>query len=165
MRLIIDGLDYFQVIYFLRFEFMEYKIVITQQMVDEYCEEYFKQHPRARKAPITRPAHPSINEYSTIDRRAYNSMKQKWKSFIVWVVDKLGYSNLQIEQCNIHYKTYFKTARVRDLDNLSPKFIFDGFIEAGLIVDDNCHHIKQLVIECDFDKENPRMEFTIEVLE
>lgn len=144
---------------------MKYKIIITQEMVDEYCKEYFDEHPRAKKPPITRPAHPSINEYSTIDRRAYNSMKQKWKAFIVWVVRKLNMTDLKIEQCNIRYKTYFKTARVRDLDNLSPKFIFDGFIEAGLIVDDNCKHIKQLIIECDFDKENPRMEFVIEVLE
>ena len=33
------------------------------------------------------------------------------------------------------------------------------------LADADCKHIKQLIIECDFDKENPRMEFIIEVLE
>lgn len=54
---------------------MEYKIVIDQPLVDEYCENYFKIHPRAKKKPIEKPYHPSINEWCILRRTSMNNLK------------------------------------------------------------------------------------------
>ena len=108
------------------------EIVINSGLVTQFNEEYFINHPRARKPKIQAPQHPSMNDY--------------YKS-------------------NFTYTTYFKTDRRHDLDNISPKFILDGFVEAGLIVDDDYKHIESLTIKCGIDKENPRMEFLIEILD
>ena len=88
-------------------------------------------------------------------------MKQAWKDFIIWRLDELGLRGRMIAKCSIEYITYFKTNRRHDLDNISPKFILDGFVEGGLLVDDDYMHISSLKIMCGVDKENPRMEFHI----
>lgn len=140
-------------------------IIIDNDCLEKYNHYYFKEHPRARKFPIKSPQHPSINTYTRMTFQAANTLKQKWKDFIIWLVEDLGYSGLLIKKCEIFYKTYFFQNRRHDLDNLSPKYILDGFVEAGLIVDDDSEHIVRLITECDIDKGNPRIEFTIKILE
>lgn len=90
-----------------------------------------------------------------------NALKQKWKDFICWFVNEQGYSNLRIEKCEISQKVYYPNNRRHDIDNTVPKFILDGLIESGVIVDDDCRHITKLTLSCDFDKENPRTEIYI----
>jgi len=51
---------------------VEYKLVIDQKVVDDYAEYYFKQHPRAKKKPIEKPIHPSINEWMILKRPQMN---------------------------------------------------------------------------------------------
>lgn len=141
----------------------EIQITIDQHTIDEYCLYYFKMHPRAKKKPISAPQHPSINTYTRMSFQAANNLKQKWKDFIVWVIKALGYENLQIKQCEITYRTFFFNNRRHDLDNISPKYILDGLVESGFIVDDDFRHITKLVFECDIDKVNPRIEFVIKI--
>ena len=153
--------------FFTKIIFMEktIKIIITTNCIDRYNQLYFKQHPRAKKAPIRSPQHPSINTYMTMNNMARNNLKQRWKDFIVWKINDMGLSQRQVKKCEILYRTFFYQNRRHDLDNLSPKFIFDGFVEAGLIPDDDSEHITSLTIECGVDKENPRIEFWITILE
>lgn len=87
-----------------------------------------------------------------------NALKGKWKEFIKWVVKKQGYSNLHINQCEISVRTYYPTDRRHDTDNSVPKFILDGFVESGMIEDDDMEHIRKLTLECFIDHENPRTE-------
>ncbi len=54
---------------------MEYKIIIDQALVDEYCEYYFKLHPKAKKKPIEKPMHPSLNTWMILPRIQMNSLK------------------------------------------------------------------------------------------
>ena len=64
-----------------------------------------------------------------------------------------------------HFKMYMKiykdSKRRVDLDNLTPKFIQDGFTESGFIVDDDSEHLYSLTIEAGCDKKHPRTEIIL----
>lgn len=141
------------------------KIIFTSDCVERYNQMYFDQHPKARKSPIKSPQHPSINTYMAMHNMARNNLKQQWKDFVVWKINEMGLSDKRINKCKITYRTFFYQNRRHDLDNLSPKFILDGFVESGLLPDDDSEHITSLTIECGIDKMNPRIEFWITILE
>lgn len=90
-----------------------------------------------------------------------NAVKQKWKDFIVWFIDKQGYSNLRIEKCEIEVSTYYETHRRHDTDNSVIKFILDGFSEGGFILDDDSEHVQALTLRCYVDSEHPRTEIVV----
>lgn len=140
---------------------MEIKIIITQDDVDRYNEKYFLQHPRAMKARIKGPCHPTLNWYMTANNIQVNNVKQSWKEFIVDILTEKELQGLMIDKCEVIYETYFKDRRKRDVDNITPKFIFDGFVEAGFIEADDYQHIQKLTTICGYDKENPRIEITV----
>lgn len=100
-------------------------------------------------------------------RPMMNALKQRWKDFIIWLIEDQGYSNLHIEKCEMKFTIYYKTNRRHDIDNGCPKFILDGLSESGFIIDDDSKHVTSLTMECYVDKENPRtdIEITINKLE
>ena len=55
------------------------KLVIDNTALEEYEKVYFARHPRAKKKPIARPYHESINEWMIMKRPQMNALKQKWK--------------------------------------------------------------------------------------
>lgn len=138
---------------------------ITQETLNSYYDYYFNIHPNATKKPIKHPYHESINTWMIMKRPAMNCLKQKWKDFIKWFVLEQGYANLHIEKCEIMQTIYYATNRRHDIDNSVPKFVLDGFVECGMIVDDDSKHIIKLTLKCDVDKDNPRTEIMISVLE
>lgn len=91
-----------------------------------------------------------------------NQWKQNWKEFILFLLSKYKLQNIHIDTCEVTYITYFGDNRVHDVDNITPKFIFDGLVEGGLLVADDIDHIKKLVILGDRDKDNPRIELYFE---
>ena len=97
-------------------------------------------------------------------RPMMNSLKQKWKDFIVWFVESKGYTNLQIDKCEMLFKTYYSNNRRHDIDNSVPKFIIDGLTLSGLIVDDDSEHLTKLTLQCFSDIERPRTEIIIKIL-
>ena len=141
------------------------ELVITNQTLADYEKYYFKHHPRAKKRPIDNPYHPSINQWMIMKRPMMNALKQRWKDFIVWFINEQGYSNLHIEKCEMKFITYYDTNRRHDVDATCPKFILDGFAESGFIIDDDSKHLTKLTLECYVDKDNPRTEIEIKVLE
>ena len=141
------------------------ELVITNQTLADYEKYYFKHHLRAKKRPIDSPYHPSINQWMIMKRPMMNALKQRWKDFIIWLIDNQGYSNLHINQCEMIFTTYYKTNRRHDIDNSTPKFILDGFSESGFINDDDITHLVRLTLQCAVDKENPRTEIIIKILE
>lgn len=94
-----------------------------------------------------------------------NRLKQKWKDFIQWFVEEQGYANLRISKCEISQSVFYKTNRRHDVDNSVPKFILDGLVESGMVVDDDCKHITKLIMECEVDARYPRTELRINVFE
>lgn len=130
-------------------------------VVNRYNEYYFKQHPKAKKKPIEHPYHPSLNVYCIKPRIQMNAMKQQWKNFIIFWIKELGYENKKLDDIKIVYDIYHPTKRRTDPDNFTPKFIHDGFVESGFLVDDDRNHLHSLTIRCHVDKENPRTEISI----
>ncbi|MBP5463309.1 MAG: hypothetical protein J6Y20_14480 [Lachnospiraceae bacterium] len=92
-----------------------------------------------------------------------NGLKQKWKDFIKWFVEDQGYANLRIEKCEISQSIYYPTNRRHDTDNSVPKFVLDGLVESGMIVDDDCKHITKLTLQCFTDTDNPRTELLLTI--
>ena len=138
---------------------------IDDDVLSKYNEYYFSIHKRATKKPIPHPYHESINQWMIMKRPMMNALKQRWKNFIAWYIDDQGLQNLRIEKCEMQFKTYYRTKLRHDIDNSCPKFIIDGLCESGLIVDDDSKHITSLTLKCDVDKERPRTEIDIHVLE
>lgn len=140
-------------------------LVIDNNTLSEYEKYYFKLHPKAKKKPIDKPRHPSINSWMIMKRPMMNALKQKWKDFMIWFIDNQGYTNLHIEKCEMKFITYFETNRRHDVDNSAPKFILDGLAESGFIVDDDSKHLTSLTLEVGVDKENPRTEIEVYIKE
>lgn len=144
---------------------IEYHIVIDNSVLEEYNKYYFSIHKKAKKPPIERPIHPSINQWFIMQRPQMNALKQKWKDFGVWLIKKLGYDNLKLDKFEMECISYMPTKRRVDPDNLTPKFLNDSFTESGFIVDDDGNHMKGLTLRTDYDKENPRTEIFVRVIE
>lgn len=138
-------------------------LTIRQSDLDEYAETYFALHPKAKQKPLRQPIHPSINEWMIMRRPMMNALKQKWKDFIVWFIEKKGYANLHIQSCDMAFCAYYSTDRRHDVDNTVPKFILDGMVMAGLIEDDDREHVRRLTLSCDVDHEDPRTEIDIAI--
>ena len=94
-----------------------------------------------------------------------NEMKQSWKDFIIWWIKDLGYENRKLDNVEIIYDIYHPTKRRTDPDNYTPKFIHDGFVESGFLVDDDREHLHSLTIRYHVDKDNPRTEIEIVIYE
>ena len=139
----------------------EYRIVIDNALVNEYCLFYFKQHPRAKKRPIDRPIHPSLNQWMILPRIQMNALKQKWKDFGKYVVKKHGLQNKRLEEFDMEFSVFMPTKRRIDPDNTCPKFLLDAFTESGFIVDDDSKHLHSLVLKAGYDKDNPRTEIIV----
>lgn len=141
---------------------MEYKLTIDNELINEYADYYFENHPRAKKKPIEHPYHESINTWFIMKRPQMNMLKQKWKDFIIWWMDKLGYANKRLERFTMTFTVYMPTRRRIDPDNIVPKFILDGFTESGFIVDDDGQHLLSLTLKTGYDKDNPRTEIIVD---
>ena len=141
------------------------KIEITKQTLEDYNKYYFKKYPKRKKEPIPKPIPPSLNQWMVMIRPQMNNEKQKWKDFGIWLIEQYGYQDMQIEKCKITFKYYFPTKLRRDADNYTPKNLFDAFTASGMLVDDDFKHIEMLSICGGYDKENPRTEILIEIME
>lgn len=137
------------------------KLVIDNNVLEQYEAYYFTIHKKASKRPIAHPYHESINTWMIMKRPMMNALKQKWKDFIVWFVRAQGYANLRIEKCEIEQTVYYPNNRRHDIDNSVPKFVLDGLVESGMIIDDDCKHITKLTLKCETDNEYPRTELII----
>ena len=137
------------------------KLTIDDDILKKYNQYYFEKYPKRRKEPIEQPYQPSINKWMILQRQSMNSLKQKWKDFMVWFIEYCGYKNFLIEECTMTFTTYFKTKIRHDSDNFVPKFILDGLVESGFIVDDDSRHLKSITLVCEIDKEHPRTEIDV----
>ena len=141
------------------------KLTIDRDVLERYYMHYFSIHKRAKKAPIPHPYHESINVWMIMRRSMMNALKQKWKDFIIWFVDDQGYSNLRIEKCELTFTAYYPNNRRHDPDNSTPKFILDGLVESGMLVDDDSVHLRSLTLKCDVDLDRPRTEIQFKIYE
>ena len=137
------------------------KLILDNEVLKKYNTYYFLEHPRAKKEPIEHPYHPSINTWCILPRIQMNALKQKWKDFICFWMKLEKLENKKLDSFDITMTVFFNTKRRHDVDNQVPKFILDGFTEAGFIVDDDEKHLHSLTLKTEYDKENPRTEIEI----
>lgn len=141
------------------------KLILDRNLLDEYYNDYyFKIHPRARKRYITAPCVPSINVWFILPRPQMNNLKQLWKDFIVWWINKENLNDLKLEEFRMTFRMYMPSKRRSDPDNYTPKFLLDGFTESGFIADDDGKHLKALTLITDYDKHYPRTEIYIDII-
>lgn len=141
------------------------QLIIDNSVLERYNKYYFSLHPKAHVPPIKQPRHESMNVWMIMKRPMMNALKQRWKTFIEWFVTEQGYANLHIEKCELRQVVYYPTKRRADTDNSAAKFIIDGLVQAQMIVDDDYQHITKLTLECGYDKDNPRTELYIKILD
>lgn len=98
-------------------------------------------------------------------RPQMNGEKQKWKDFIVWLINEYNLQDKKIQKAIVTFTYFFPTKHRHDADNYTPKNIMDGFTESGLLIDDDFNHIQMLCIKGGYDKENPRTEIEIQCLD
>jgi len=136
-------------------------LIIDDKVISDYEREYFLKNKRARKKPIDSPTHPSINRWMIMRRPAMNALKQKYKDFVIFFLKQSGYWGLGIKECDMTFISYFKTRVRRDCDNYAPKFIMDGLVEGGFIVDDDSTHVRSITLRCEYCKHRPRTEIVV----
>lgn len=152
------------------------KLVIDNELLEEYSIYYKKFHPTSRNHPLAKPKAKdktigylfgcSINEFTNLGNRVLqNNLKQNWKAFIYWWAKKENVAGWKLEKFKISYKWVFDSNRRHDADNyvFMNKFIADGLSEAEVIVDDAFGQM-YLELDCNkyVEKDNPRVEITIE---
>jgi hypothetical protein len=136
------------------------KIIINNDIIDKYYNEYFKKFPRRKKRAIESPIPPSLNVWMVMPRFKMNAQKQAWKQFGTWLVKYYGLTNRKIEKCRIIIEYFFDSKRRHDSDNFTPKNLFDSFTVSGLLVDDDFNHVESLTIKGNYSKEDPRTEIS-----
>jgi crossover junction endodeoxyribonuclease RusA len=105
---------------------------------------------------------PSNNKYmgNSNSHHIYRKEKEKWAEIIMWEVKSQLKKIDAFQKAVVKLKYFFKDSRRRDPDNYSGKFILDGLVKAGVLVDDSFDCIK-LELESEVDKKNPRIEIEI----
>ncbi|QUH21439.1 RusA family crossover junction endodeoxyribonuclease [Alkaliphilus sp. B6464] len=90
----------------------------------------------------------------------YQNIKKHWADTIGWLVKKEKIDNAY-KKAVVKITYYFPTKHRRDPDNYSGKFILDGLVRSGILVDDSFSNI-ELILKGDYDRSNPRTEIEIE---
>lgn len=108
----------------------------------------------------------TTNEFTSLAGRiVQNQYKQAWADFVIWASKQYKFDNWDLEHARITVSWFWRDSRRRDIDNAAfcLKFILDGLVKAGTIVDDKFGMI-EIVLDCNhnIDKNNPRTEFLIE---
>lgn len=155
------------------------RIVITYNMEDvlKYGEVYKIQHPKSRIHPLSlkglhnkkHAVHvfaPSLNRWAQMSTMSQASCKKKWKHFAIWLAEEKQVANRQIAKAQVSFVYHQKTNRKFDLDNMTPKFLLDGFTAAGVFVDDNITVIRPLILDGDIgEAEEDFVEIIIDIKE
>lgn len=93
-----------------------------------------------------------------------NSLKQKWQYEVIKSIRKYMKATKIYRPIKLSYK-YYEPNSNRDMDNIcgfAHKVVQDALVQAQVIVDDKWAYIKGFSDEFFIDKENPRIEVTIE---
>lgn len=107
---------------------------------------------------------PSNNRYIGRNNRFdYKDVKGQWELLIRGVCKPLP--PVPINRSILTLVYYFPNHIRRDPDNFSGKMILDGFVKAGVIVDDSFSHI-ELRLKAAYSKNNPHTEIYVkEIIE
>lgn len=113
---------------------------------------------------------PGLNEYTAANRtNPYKGgkMKKDGEQIVIWSI-RQQMKGLHIDKpVRLHYH-FFEPNRRRDLDNISAfshKVIQDALVKCGVLQNDGWKEIIGYTDNFSCDKNNPRIEVILEVLE
>ena len=104
--------------------------------------------------------------YTPISKQGIGMVRnliKKHKLLAIEEIDKLNIYTKPWEKVETQETYYFKTNRRRDIRNAEAlcKAYYDGFVEAGLMADDNHNILTHQPTKLDVDRENPRVEILL----
>ena len=107
---------------------------------------------------------PSLNDYVravNANRFKGNAMKQECTSLAAWAA-KAARMPRFARPVTVRF-TWVEGNRRRDIDNVAfaKKFILDGLVRAGVILDDTPRYVAGLADRFDYDKQHPRIEVEV----
>ena len=141
---------------------MIYQIIFNQSNLDAFYEDYFKRYPTRAKKHIESPIVPSLNRWLALSPRARQPIKKCWVEYVRFVLDQQGLNELGLTACRMQIHFVFKTKRLSDLDNLTPKCLNDALTHCGFWVEDNYTVVQELRLSASYEKNNPQMIVTVE---
>ncbi|WP_068539466.1 RusA family crossover junction endodeoxyribonuclease [Olegusella massiliensis] len=109
-----------------------------------------------------------LNEYTALNRAHWakgSKAKRSETALVAWCAKAQKLKPLAAP-CRVSITWYEKNHR-RDLDNIAfgAKFILDGLVTAGVLVDDDQKHVVGISHIFATDKDNPRIEVRLIELE
>jgi Holliday junction resolvase RusA-like endonuclease len=112
---------------------------------------------------------PGFNEYTNkcrADKYGAARFKQKIEAEIGWEIIAAGLNNRKFRRMSVHID-FFEPNRRRDEDNVksAKKFILDAMAKVRTIQGDGQKYIEKITDTLRLDRDNPRVEVTITVLE
>ena len=73
-----------------------------------------------------------------------------------------GWQPPAMHRARVTYTVFFPRGGRHDPDNLSPKFLSDSLVAAGVVEDDDFEHMEPRVVSGGVDREAPRIEVLVE---
>lgn len=106
---------------------------------------------------------PSINEWRNMHHYEEAKQKKAWEEIVGWEVlaQKVKPSQPIIKAVTTYFY-FFPTRHRHDPSNYSPKWIEDGLVKAGILVDDSFDHIELNIRKGGVDRNHTRVEIVIE---
>lgn len=103
---------------------------------------------------------PSCNEFYRMQLHQQNRVKQECDNAVSEAA-KLARIK-RVNRARFRFKWYEPNRR-RDLDNVAfgKKFVFDGLVKAGVLIDDGPNHVMGFSDEFAYDRDNPRIRVEI----
>jgi crossover junction endodeoxyribonuclease RusA len=140
-----------------------------ERLVDIYGQEYDQLYWEGDKEVIriTIPGiPPTLNELKRMHYLEWARQKMLWGKTVGWEVKRQKVRPPEpFLKAIVTLNYYFKSRRRTDPDNNTGKFLLDGLVESGILVDDSFDHIELNIRKGGVDKHNPRVEIMIERLE
>ena len=108
----------------------------------------------------------NLNVFRNTHYRVLSMAKRRYSDIVIATAPYIDY---KIERCELKVTLYPKTRRRADLSNacsIVDKFAMDSLQDKGYFNDDDYHTIPKVTYEFgEVDKENPRFEIEIKVLQ
>ena len=105
---------------------------------------------------------PSLNPWQRMSWQEQRRTKVEWYD-TVWLLCR-EQQIPTLERVELDISIYYPDRRLRDWDNgaVGFKLVQDGLVRAGVLPDDNLHHISRpLFPDILYDKKNPRTEVVL----
>ena len=111
---------------------------------------------------------PSLNQYIDAERSCWQAaatMKKNCTDSVAWLASTK--KPIETYPVRVSFHWYVKNRKI-DLDGIAgfgTKALLDGMTKGGLIAGDSLKYVQGLVHTVSVDKENPRVEITLEGME